>query len=76
MATNPKPVPAPVESKMMDDNNMCTPVWAHFFNTIYRFQKNQNETKADGTYTTGEGGVTDGTITLENGVITAIQEAS
>ena len=39
MAINPRPVPAPIESKMMDDNNMCTPVWAHFFNTIYRLQK-------------------------------------
>ena len=76
MAINPRPVPAPIESKMMDDNNMCTPVWAHFFNTIYRLQKNLDDSVADATYTTGEGGVTDGTMTIENGVITAIQEAS
>lgn len=31
---------------------------------------------ADGTYTVGKGAATDGTITITNGIITAIQEAS
>ena len=31
---------------------------------------------ANGTYTVGLGNVTDGTITIENGIITAIQEAT
>lgn len=31
---------------------------------------------ADGTYTVGKGSLTDGTITVASGIITAIQEAS
>ena len=76
MAINPRPVPPPLGDKMVDDNGFVTPIWGGFFNTIYRLQKNLDDSVVDATYTTGEGAVTDGTMTIENGVITAIQEAS
>lgn len=75
MATNLRPVPPPLDTKMVDDNGIVTPVWANFFETIYRYQKNMADSVADGTYTLGTG-VTDGEITITSGVITTVQEVT
>lgn len=73
MATNIRPLPPPLSERMIDDTGHVTRAWGAFFTNIYRHQQAIAEAVEDDTYTVGLGS-TDGTITITDGVITAIQE--
>jgi len=68
-----KPVPPPLGAKMVDEQGFVTSVWGSFFSTLYRYEQANFLSVADGTYTVGLGS-TPGEITIQDGVVTDIQE--
>lgn len=68
-----KPQPPPLKEPITDNRGFVTPVWADFFQSLYRCGVALRNGVDDGTYQLSSG-TTDGEITITDGVITGVQE--
>lgn len=59
---------------MVDKNGIVTPVWANFFESLYKAGVALTGAVDDGTYTLS-GGVSNGKITVQDGIITDVYES-
>lgn len=68
-----RPIPPPINAPLAGPDGKVSREWADFFNIVFRYEQAIAKAADDGTYTVGIG-TTDGELTIENGIITAVQE--
>jgi len=68
-------IPAPLTHPLVDKDGMITEQWVGWITGLSRLQKQHQSSIPDGVYKVGNGTI-DGEITIVDGFITDIQEAT